>query len=338
MTLENLQALLTPQIEEALKAFIDSMDYGSSSELSEMLRYHMGWESENASGASRGKRLRPLIALLTTGAFDEYPTKALPAAVAVELLHNFTLIHDDIEDQSPLRHGRPTLWKKYGTAQAINAGDALFSIAQLSMLDLSKTCNQYAVLDASRNFNRMCLHLTQGQHLDISFENQTEVSVEAYKDMIAGKTAALIAFTASLGALVSGQTETEYQKLSEFGEFLGLAFQIQDDILGIWGNPEVTGKSAASDILTHKKTLPNLFGLAQCPEFRSLWQKEALTEDEVRLMADLLEQCGVRNQVEAEASELTTQAFNMLASVFPKPNDYSEALYEMTGLLLNRKA
>ena len=237
MTLEKLQALLTPQIEDTLKAFIDSMDYGSSPELREMLRYHMGWEDENAARASRGKRLRPLIALLTTGAFSEYPTKALPAAVAVELLHNFTLIHDDIEDQSPLRHGRPTLWQKYGTAQAINAGDALFSIAQLSMLDLAKTCNQYVVLDAARYFNRMCLHLTRGQQLDISFETQSEVSVEAYKDMIAGKTAALIAYTVSLGALVSGQTETEYHKLSEYGEFLGLAFQIQDDILGIWGRP-----------------------------------------------------------------------------------------------------
>jgi geranylgeranyl diphosphate synthase type I len=184
----------------------------------------------------------------------------------------------------------------------------------------------------------MCLHLTRGQYLDISFETQAEVSVEAYKDMIAGKTAALIAYTASLGALVSGQTETEYHKLSEFGEFLGLAFQIQDDILGIWGDPEVTGKSAASDILTHKKTLPNLFGLAQCPEFRSLWQKEALAENEVHQMAELLEQCGVRGQVEAEASELTTQAFNTLASVFPEPNDYIDALYELTGLLLNRKA
>ena len=335
MTLENLQALLSPQIENALIKFIDTIDFGSSPELGQMLRYHMGWADDNPT---KGKRLRPLMALLTTGAFGEYPTKALPAAVAVELLHNFTLIHDDIEDQSPIRHGRATLWQKYGAAQAINAGDALFSIAQLSLLDLAQTCTQYVVLDAARNFNRTCLHLTQGQYLDISFETTSEVTVEAYKNMIAGKTAALIAYTAGLGALVSGQTETEYMKLSEYGELLGLAFQIQDDILGIWGDPEVTGKSAASDILTRKKTLPNLFGLAQCPEFRSLWESKTLKEEDVRQMADLLEQCGIREQVEAEAGELTTQAFDTLASVFPEPNDYSEALHEMTGFLLNRSA
>ena len=147
MTLENLQGLLVPQIEGALKNFIDSIDFRTSTELGQMLRYHMGWETNTSTKASTGKRLRPLITLLATGAFGEDPHKAMPAAVAVELLHNFTLIHDDIEDESPMRHGQPTLWHRYGTAQAINAGDALFSIAQLSMLDLTKTCNHYVVLD-----------------------------------------------------------------------------------------------------------------------------------------------------------------------------------------------
>lgn len=338
MTLQNLQAMLVPQIEEALQDFINAIDFRSSHELGTMLRYHMGWETDNANNVTKGKRLRPLITLLTTGAFGDYPNKAMPAAVAVELLHNFTLIHDDIEDQSPLRHGRPTLWQKYGTAQAVNAGDALFSIAELSMLDLARTCNQYVVLDAARAFNRTCLHLTQGQYLDISFETRTDVTVEAYKNMIGGKTAALIAFTSGLGALITGQTETEYHKLSEFGEYLGLAFQIQDDILGIWGDSIKTGKSAASDILTRKKTLPNLFGLAQCPEFRILWQQETLSQEDVHHMADLLEQCGVREQVEGEASVLTEQALAVLATIFPKPNDYSEALLELINLLLRRNA
>ncbi|MBG0787767.1 MAG: polyprenyl synthetase family protein, partial [Anaerolineaceae bacterium] len=337
MTLEKLQTILVPQIEDALQEFMHTIDFRSSAELGQMLRYHMGWEDDSSAKASKGKRLRPLIVLLTTGAFGDSPARGMPAAVAVELLHNFTLIHDDIEDQSPMRHGHPTLWHKYGTAQAINAGDALFSIAQLSILDLAKTCNQYVVLEATRAFNQMCLHLTQGQYLDISFESRSDVTVEAYKDMIAGKTAALIAYTSGLGALISGQTATEFHKLSEFGEYLGLAFQIQDDILGIWGNPNITGKSAASDILTRKKTLPNLFGLAQCPEFRVLWEKETLTQDQVNQMAELLEQCGVREQVESEANSLTEQAFTALSSVFPEPNDYSKALFELAQMLLNRK-
>lgn len=338
MTLKALQASLTPEIESALIDCLNTTDFGASPELGQMLRYHMGWDGKDPGSAAKGKRLRPLITLLATGAYGDYPTKSMPAAVAVELLHNFTLIHDDIEDQSPLRHGRPTLWERFGAAQAINAGDALFSIAQLSMLSLAETCDQYLVLDAMREFNRTCLHLTRGQYLDIAFETEPEIAVSAYMEMIEGKTGALIAFAASLGALVAGETLTEYRKMAEFGKTLGLAFQIQDDILGIWGDPEITGKSAASDILTRKKTLPNLLGLAECPEFRELWQQDNLSEEQITEMAALLERCGVRAQVEQQSEELTRQAYRLLDSALPEKNDYGQALYEITGLLLNRQA
>ena len=336
MTLKNLQAILVPQIETALIDFFNSLDFGASPELGEMLRYHMGWEPDVPGSASKGKRLRPLITLLATGGFNEYPPASMPAAIAVELLHNFTLIHDDIEDQSPLRHGRPTLWQRYGTAQAVNAGDALFSIAQLSMLNLAETSSQMVALDALREFNHSYLHLAQGQYLDISFEDKTDVAIPTYMEMVAGKTGALIAFAASLGARVTGQTLTEHHKLAEYGHYLGLAFQIQDDILGIWGDPTITGKSAASDILTRKKSLPNLIGLAECPEFRSLWQKETLADDEVLKMAGLLENCGVREKVNQQSEELTQLALQSLKTVFPKKNDYSEALSELAGSLLSR--
>lgn len=338
MTLKKLQGILIPEIESALMKNLDATDFGGSPELGQMLRYHLGWKLEGFRSKTKGKRLRPLITLLTTGAYGEYPNKAISAAVAVELLHNFTLIHDDIEDQSPLRHGRPTLWDLYGTAQAINAGDALFSIAQLSMLNLAETCGQYAVLDAMREFNRTCLHLTRGQHLDISFEHETDVTVSAYMDMIEGKTGALIAFAASMGPLAAGETLTEYRKMTDYGTALGLAFQVQDDILGVWGDPKITGKSAASDILAHKKTLPNLLGLAECPEFRSLWQQGNLSVDQITEMANLLESCGIRAQVQQQSKDLTAQAFSVLDEAFPEKNDYAEALYELTGFLLKREA
>ena len=338
MTLKNIQKILIPKIESALIEWLNATDFGTSPELGQMLRYHLGWNPENADSAAKGKRLRPLITLLTTGAYGESPTKAMPAAVAVELLHNFTLIHDDIEDQSSLRHGRPTLWQRYGAAHAINAGDALFSIAQLSMLNLAESCGQYATLDAMRDFNRTCLHLTRGQHLDISFETKVDVTVSAYMEMIEGKTGALIAFAASLGPLVAGETLTEYRKMAEFGKMLGLAFQVQDDILGIWGNPEITGKSAASDILTRKKTLPNLLGLAECPEFRILWQQNTLSEGQITEMAKLLEDCGVREKVEQQSEDLTAQAYQVLESAVYEKNDYADSLYELTEFLLNRKS
>ena len=144
MTLKKIQGILIPEIESALMKELDTSNFGGSPELGQMLRYHLGWELERFQ--IENKRQTPASTnhtACTTGAYGEYPNKSMPAAVAVELLHNFTLIHDDIEDQSPLRHGRPTVWKRYGTAQAINAGDALFSIAQLSMLSLVETCGQY---------------------------------------------------------------------------------------------------------------------------------------------------------------------------------------------------
>jgi geranylgeranyl diphosphate synthase type I len=126
--------------------------------------------------------------------------------------------------------------------------------------------------------------------------------------------------------------------MADYGTAFGLAFQVQDDILGIWGDPVVTGKSAASDILTRKKTLPNLLGLAECPEFRSLWQQDNLSTDQITEMAELLENCGVRAQVEQQSKDLTAQAFQALESAFREKNDYAEALYELTGFLLNREA
>ncbi len=337
MTLEHLQEEWVPQIETSLEKFLDAFDFGDSEGLRSMLRYHLGWiEGENGPGF-RGKRLRPLITLFCTGAFGQEVSKAMPGAVAVELLHNFTLVHDDIEDQSPLRHGRPTLWKKWGIAQAINAGDALFSIAQLSMLALANSSSQYVVLDALREFNRVCLQLTRGQYLDISFESASKVTTGTYLNMVTGKTAALLAFSAGLGALIAGQPAPVYAQLAEFGECLGLAFQIQDDILGIWGDPEITGKSAASDITSHKKTLPVLYGLSASTAFQELWERETITDLMVDQMAELLEDCGAKEFTLGESKRYTDLAFQLLELVFQKPNEFSEALYEITGHLTNRQ-
>lgn len=338
MTLRHLQEEWLPQIETSLENFIAAFEFGDSEGMRYMLRYHMGWVEEESSSAAHGKRLRPLLTLLTTGAFGQEINKAIPGAVAVELLHNFTLIHDDIEDHSPLRHGRPTLWKKWGFAQAINAGDALFSISQLSMLALANTSSQYVVLDALREFNRVCLQLTRGQYLDISFESNSNVTTGAYLNMITGKTAALLAFSTSLGALIAGQPAPVYAQLAEFGECLGLAFQIQDDTLGIWGDPEITGKSAASDILSHKKTLPILYGLSASTEFQKLWEQEAITDSMVCQMADLLESCGAKEFVVRESRRYTDLAFQLLKTTFPQPNEYSKALYEIANLLTSRQA
>jgi geranylgeranyl diphosphate synthase type I len=333
----NLKALtraIIPVIETSLQSFVESLPFPNSAALKEMLTYHMGW----ADQGRRGKRIRPLLMLLIANAFKRQTMTVMPAAVAIELLHNFTLIHDDIEDQSSLRHGRQTLWKKFGAAQAINAGDALFSIAQLSMLTLKNTCGETAGLKAAFRLNETCLHLTQGQYLDMAFEHQTSVNTSQYLTMIRGKTAALISLTAELGGIATHQPDPINQRLADFGENLGLAFQTQDDIIGIWGDPAITGKSAASDLISRKKSLPIIYGLENCPTFLKKWETETITKKNAPRFADLLVECGAKTYALEMAAAFTQKAMGHLAVVFPKENEFSQAVNELVQQLLNRNA
>jgi geranylgeranyl diphosphate synthase, type I len=340
MSLTLLQQDLIPKIETFLINTIDSLEFGSSQVLKKMIRYHLGWEDNPGDSNTKGKRIRPFLALLCGGAFggDSTIEKTLPAAAAIELLHNFTLIHDDIEDSSPSRHGRPTLWKHWGVAQAINAGDALFSIAQISMLGLSKTTDDQTAVTASIRFNQVCLHLTRGQYLDIDFEDRQLVDTETYLMMINGKTAALIGLSTWIGGLAAGQNENTLNKLYDFGVNLGLAFQMLDDFLGIWGDPEIIGKSTASDLVAQKKTLPILYGLTHCPEFRHLWQKPPYSEKILKQMSELLEDCGAKSYVKELAEKHTRVAFDHLEGIFPHDNAYTEALSELSKNLLHRSS
>lgn len=239
-----------------------------------MLRYPLGWVAADGHPytAPTGKRVRPLLLMMSAQAAGTDWEKALPAAAAVELLHNFSLIHDDIEDNSPLRHGRETVWKLWGTANAINAGDAMFTLAFRAMQRLTQRgVDPLLTLQAGERFSRAALDLTRGQHLDMGFEHRTTVSVGQYIEMIGGKTAALLGLCAELGALIACGDSVRAAHFSQFGIALGLAFQVHDDILGIWGDEAQTGKSAASDILSRKKSLPVLYGLEKSPELREIY-------------------------------------------------------------------
>ena len=297
-----------PALENAMQQAVAGKS-GDVQGMYAMLRYHLGWEDQNgeATHAPQGKRVRPLVVLMASLAAGGDPEQALPAAAAVELLHNFSLIHDDIEDDSPTRRGRPTLWTWAGIPQAINTGDALFTIARLVLHDLgNRGVPADVVLQAIKIFDACCLHLTEGQYLDMSFETRVDVTVGEYLAMVEGKTAALLATSAELGALIASGDRPIAGHYRRFGRELGLSFQIQDDILGIWGDEALTGKSTASDILSRKKTLPVLYALtqpgAEAASLQRLYRRElAPAPDELPAIFDLLDRLGARVHAEAAA-------------------------------------
>jgi len=333
-----------PEIEAAMRQMITGEDevlqglYG-------MLRYHLGWEDQfgQPDTVDQGKRVRPLLVLMACLAAGGETQKALPAAAAVELLHNFSLIHDDIEDRSPTRRHRTTLWYWVGEAQAINAGDTLFTLARLALLGLSDSgVSSERVLDAQHLFDKTCLHLTEGQYLDISFETRADVTLNEYLTMIAGKTAALLGASAQLGAIVAEADLVEANHFWRFGQGLGLSFQVQDDILGIWGDETQTGKSAASDILTRKKTLPVLYALEQGgPYAQALNTYYTADEDidaaDLSIILDLLEKLGAREYAEEAARTHAEAAMSALAEADGEPGGIA-LLGELAQKLLGRKS
>lgn len=342
MTLQKFMQVMRPAVEADLQGFIDRSIPDHYPELRAMLRYHMGWEGEGAGPETQGKRIRPILVLLAAQAAGGSWQNALPASTAVELLHNFSLVHDDIQDNSPLRHNRPTVWKIWGMPQAINAGDVMFTLSFMAVQGLASSLPAQNVLKASSILHETCLLLTQGQYLDISYEHRTDLSIEDYWRMIGGKTSALLSCCAQLGALAGGAAEEQIATYKEFGHSLGLAFQVLDDWLGIWGDVALTGKSAESDLVSGKKTLPVLHGLSLEGKFAARWLQGNITPEEVPSLARMLEDEGVHTYTLETAERLTAQALSALKNaVGDRPtagqSEAAQALEELTYVLLRRK-
>ena len=260
MSLKTYSEIMLPAIESELQHQVARLDEPRTRMFHEMLTYHMGWTGEGAGPEATGKRLRPLIVLIVVESYISNWLRACPAAAAIELIHNFSLVHDDIQDNSDKRRGRPTVWKKWDMPQAINVGDALFVISNQAIMDLAKDYPADMVVNTAHIIHNACLDLTRGQYLDIAYEKRSDLSIEDYWKMIEGKTAALLSACTQVGALLGGADKQTVEQYRIFGRDLGLAFQVQDDILGIWGNEALTGKSAASDLVDGKNSLPIFTG------------------------------------------------------------------------------
>ena len=228
-----------------------------------MIRYHFGYQTPGK--AMSGKRLRPQLLLRTALAEGGTVECALDAAVAIEILHNYSLVHDDIEDGDELRHGRTTIWAQFGIPHGINAGDALCAISYLTLLHEEAVVPSNRVVEMLQVLHEANLRMCEGQGLDIGFETLQTVSMDQYLEMIAGKTGALFAASCELGALAAGAEPARAAEYAKLGRAYGRAFQIRDDVLGTWGTSSVTGKPSGADVARRKWSFPVVWALATPP-------------------------------------------------------------------------
>jgi geranylgeranyl diphosphate synthase type I len=298
-------------VTPATRAFLARLDDTSAA----IAAYHFGWT--DAAGAPTrgggGKAVRPALATLSAQAAGAPAQVGIPGAVAVELVHNFSLVHDDVMDGDTERRHRPTVWAIWGTTSAILTGDALLALAQEVLLD-SVSPHRAA---AARLLAETTRHLIRGQVQDVAFERRDEVSLAECLEMVSGKTGALLSTSAAIGAVLAGAPAKVVDALATFGAQLGVAFQLVDDLLGIWGDPAVTGKPVFSDLRSRKKTLPVTYALSHGgPAGRELagWLSDSAPEGEARA-ADLIDTAGGRQWAAAEARRRVKVATQALSTV-----------------------
>ncbi len=331
-----IQTRFLPVIEDALREHWAHSLANAPDELRQMIAYHMGWEDQSAGKTVQGKRIRPALILLVMDACGKDWVRALPAAVAVEYLHNFSLIHDDIQDQSKTRHGRDTLWVQWGIPQAINTGDSMFTLAYLALLNTRSLYAEAVVNRMVETFSQACLKLTEGQHLDIRFEDQELVTESEYLTMSSGKTAALLGCCAKMGAILGSLSLKEQTLLEQFGIDLGLAFQIQDDILGIWGDQAKTGKPADSDLVCGKKSLPIIHALTNSSEFNVAWQADHTSPAAIAHLMELFKQAGTYIYANKKVEAYTHSSLNALHQAFHNNPPACQNLEALATQLLKR--
>jgi geranylgeranyl diphosphate synthase type I len=321
------------EVEAEMSAILEE-HRGPARPLYEMLAYHLGLDGSNGSS---GKRIRPLLGLLVYRSRGGDYQRALPGAAAVELGHNFSLVHDDIQDGDRERRHRPTLWARYGIPQAINAGDALFALSRLALYRLASDENEKdpeapdarQVLELMRIYDQTCLALCEGQYLDISFEGRLDVTVDEYLRMIDLKTAHLMAAGVEAAAILASKDPTVIGALRRFGDRLGLAFQMADDVKGAFWDESASGKAEAGDLRRRKKTMPVIWALNHASETDQARLRELfapgdgdrqLTDVEVAEAAAILERSGARDTTLAEARRYRDEALAELGAVPLDPN------------------
>ena len=322
----------------------DTLPEGRPPLLYRMMRYHLGWEDAQGrpTEAAGGKALRPSLCLWACEALGGERRKCLAAAAALELTHNFSLVHDDIQDGDRERRHRPTVWAEWGAGQAINAGDSLAILARLVLLRLAEEgIEPAAVVRACHILDEACLAMIEGQCLDLEFEQRAQVTLDECLEMIEKKSGALFGAALHLGALTAGADEALGARFGRAGRLLGTAFQVRDDLLGVWGHRDVTGKPEAADIRRRKKTLPLIYAQTSAPAkdrevLADIYRGQSMNENEVQQVTDILERAGARDYCQDVARQRLDEALAELAGTAITPDAYCD-LREVADFLLERE-
>ncbi|MEW2544816.1 family 2 encapsulin nanocompartment cargo protein polyprenyl transferase [Streptomyces sp. NPDC047002] len=310
--LESARAAVEPELRAAVETLPRPIRH--------VARYHLGWADEHGAPAATGggKAIRPALVLAAARALGADPLGAVCPAVAVELVHNFTLLHDDVIDEDPTRRHRPTAWAVFGVPDAIVTGDAMLSLA----VRLLAADPHPAAGAAVARLTECVIELCAGQQADCAFEDRRPeaVTLDETLAMATAKTGALLGTSCALGALYAGADEESVAALDAFGREAGLAFQLIDDLIGIWGDPERTGKPAGADLAAHKKSLPVVAALASgtaaADELAELY-RHPMDERAVRRAAAAVERAGGRDWAQAAAAERMAGAMDGLARAVP---------------------
>lgn len=285
-----------------------------------------------------GKQLRPALVLMSTNMFKDEIETALAPAHAIEIFHNFTLVHDDIMDEAPIRRGQPTIHTKYDTNVAILSGDVMLIYAYEYLLKAPENVLPKII----KAFNKFAIAVCEGQQYDVNFETRQDVSIPEYINMIALKTAALIAGALEIGAYVGGATDEEAYHIAEFGRNVGIAFQLQDDILDTFGDPEKFGKKVGGDIAQNKKTFLVLQSLQLADEATAAQLNELLStkpQDEktkIAAVVQLFERLEVRKYARAEKAKYLDKAYFHLNSI-DVPEERKQVLFHFAKTLVDRE-
>jgi len=309
-------------VDAEMRAVLQDRD-DENAVLYHIVRYHLGWADANGSAASGGcgKRVRAAVCMLACEAVGGEASAAAPAAAAVELLHSFTLLHDDIMDRDDTRRGRRAVWCLWGEGNALLAGDGLYAIANVALGRLTEAWASPAIVVAAfRELNEAAVRVCEGQCTDLSYEARDDISPDDYLLMAARKTGALFSAAARMGARIGGGRERTVEALGRFGGHAGVAHQIRDDVLGIWGDEEQLGKPAGSDLRRNKRSLPIVHALAYAGPLLRARVSAARGEGprcdvDVRELAQQVEAAGSRHFCEQLAREYVDRALSQLESV-----------------------